>query len=184
MTLEQPKGWLGLHACNRIGFILCESRRGEKACSMKLNVVIPIYNEQENLPELAERLKTVCQSLEGVQWQVIYVDDGSTDRSEAIMKEQYRLDPRFTVVSLSRNFGHQAALAAGLAHGSDADAVVLMDGDLQDPPEVIPELVAAWRAGAAVRNAACVGSDSRRFIVCFSGSAIIRSRRIPVYSDY
>jgi dolichol-phosphate mannosyltransferase len=83
---------------------------------------------------------------------VIYVNDGSTDRSLEIMLDQHRRDPRFTIIDLSRNFGQQAAIAAGLA-ASAADATVVMDGDLQDPPEVIPELVACWRNGADVVHA-------------------------------
>jgi glycosyltransferase involved in cell wall biosynthesis len=83
---------------------------------------------------------------------VIYVNDGSTDGSLEIMLDQYRRDPRFTVLDLSRNFGHQAAIAAGLA-ASAADATVVMDGDLQDPPELVPEMVACWRAGAEVVRA-------------------------------
>ncbi len=83
---------------------------------------------------------------------MIYVNDGSTDASLEIMLEQRRRDPRFRVIDLSRNFGQQAAIAAGLA-ASAADATVVMDGDLQDPPELIPEMVACWRAGAEVVRA-------------------------------
>ena len=117
-----------------------------------LAIVIPIYNEEETLPELARRVRAACDSLSDVAWRVIYVNDGSSDRSVPMMLEQHAADGRFTLVDLSRNFGHQAAISAGLAH-ADADAVVIMDGDLQDPPEVIPDLVAAWRAGAKVVRA-------------------------------
>lgn len=118
----------------------------------RLSIVIPIFNEEENLPELGRRLREACDSLSEVEWQAIYVNDGSSDRSVAIMLDQHAADPRFTLVDLSRNFGHQAAISAGLAH-ADGDAVVIMDGDLQDPPEVIPDLVAAWRSGAKVVRA-------------------------------
>lgn len=120
---------------------------------MKLSVVVPIYNEEDNLPELSRRLADACGRIEGAQWQVIYVDDGSTDKSAEIIVEQRRADPRFTLVQLSRNFGPYPALSAGLAH-ADADAVVTIDGDLQDPPEVIPDLVACWRSGGQVVLAA------------------------------
>lgn len=120
---------------------------------MKLAVVVPIYNEEDNLPELSRRLADACGRIEGAQWQVIYVDDGSTDKSVAIVMEQHRADPRFTLLQLSRNFGPYPALSAGLAH-ADADAVVTIDGDLQDPPEVIPDLVACWRSGGQVILAA------------------------------
>ncbi len=115
-------------------------------------VVIPIYNEQENLPELFRRLRATFATLPHVRASVLYVNDGSTDRSLNLMLAQQREDPRFAVIDLSRNFGHQPALTAGLA-AADADAVIMMDGDLQDPPEVIPDLVASWREGAAVVRA-------------------------------
>lgn len=119
---------------------------------MKLDIVIPIYNEQENLRELNRRLRQVCDGLDGVTWQVIYVNDGSEDESTQIMLEQCEADSRFTIVELSRNFGHQAAIAAGLAH-ADGDAVIFMDGDLQDPPEIIPDLLERWREGAKIVRA-------------------------------
>ena len=120
---------------------------------MKLTVVVPIYNEEDNLPELSRRLADACGRVEGADWQVIYVDDGSTDKSADLVMQQHRADPRFTLVRLSRNFGPYPALSAGLAH-ADADAVVTIDGDLQDPPEAIPDLVACWKDGGQVILAA------------------------------
>lgn len=114
-----------------------------------LAVVIPIYNENELLPELFERLEGALDEIDQVEWQVLLVNDGSSDGSLETMLDKARGDLRYGVLDLSRNFGHQAAISAGLAH-ADADAVVVMDGDLQDPPEVIPELVAAWRSGGEV----------------------------------
>jgi len=124
----------------------------KKGITLKLDIVIPIYNEEENLGELKRRLGETCSRIDGCDWQVIYVNDGSRDRSLPIMLEQHRTDPRFTVLELSRNFGHQAAITAGLmyAHG---DVVVFMDGDLQDPPEVIPDLLECWRSGVQVVRA-------------------------------
>ena len=119
---------------------------------MKLNIVIPIYNEQENLEELYRRLTDVCESLDDISWKVIYVNDGSYDGSMDIMMEQCKKDSRFSIIDLSRNFGHQAAIGAGLAH-ADGDAVIFMDGDLQDPPELIPDLLEAWRDGIQVVQA-------------------------------
>jgi glycosyltransferase involved in cell wall biosynthesis len=117
-----------------------------------LAIVIPICNESAGLQELFRRLGAVLDGLVDLEPRVIYVNDGSTDGSLGIMLQQRRLDPRFTVIDLSRNFGQQAAIAAGLA-ASTADATVVMDGDLQDPPEVIPEMVACWRSGAEVVHA-------------------------------
>lgn len=116
----------------------------------RLDVVVPIYNEHDNLPALFQRLRATFDRLPEVECRVIYVNDGSTDGSLPEMLSQHERDARFTVVELSRNFGHQAALTAGLAAAADADAVVMIDGDLQDPPEVIVELVARWQAGAEV----------------------------------
>jgi glycosyltransferase involved in cell wall biosynthesis len=120
-----------------------------KLLPVKLAVVIPICNEQDNLLELHHRLTAVFDRLDHVTWQVIYVDDGSRDDSVKIILDQNKKDPRFTLLQLSRNFGPYPALSAGLAH-ADADAVITMDGDLQDPPEIIPDLVGSWKDGAQV----------------------------------
>jgi polyisoprenyl-phosphate glycosyltransferase len=118
----------------------------------RLALVIPICNESAGLEALFNRLRAVLAGLPHLDSRVIYVNDGSTDGSLEIMLEHHRQDPRFTVIDLSRNFGQQAAIAAGLA-ASTADATVVMDGDLQDPPELIPEMVACWSAGAEVVRA-------------------------------
>jgi glycosyltransferase involved in cell wall biosynthesis len=114
-----------------------------------LSVVVAIYNEEDNLPDLCRRLQTTFATMPDIASKVIYVNDGSTDGSLQIMLEQHAQDARFTVVDLSRNFGHQPAITAGLM-AADTDAVVMMDGDLQDPPELIPKLVETWRQGAEV----------------------------------
>ncbi len=116
-------------------------------------VVIPVYNEEPVLPELFRRLAAVFDREPACAWSAILVNDGSRDRTTALIAEQHARDPRFKLVELSRNFGFQSALAAGLAAAATADAVVTMDADLQDPPELIPELVAAWRGGAEVVRA-------------------------------
>lgn len=109
------------------------------------SVVIPVYNEAEVLPTLYRRLTQVMEGL-GEPYEIIFVNDGSIDASPKLLKELRTQDPRVKVVSLSRNFGHQIAITAGLDYSS-GEAVVVMDADLQDPPEVIPRLVAQWRAG-------------------------------------
>ena len=116
-------------------------------------IVIPVFNEAAVLPELFARLAALFDGGHGCTWRAVLVDDGSRDRSAEMVRAQVARDPRFELVELSRNFGFQAALSAGLAHARGADAVVTMDADLQDPPEVIPELVAAWRGGAEVVRA-------------------------------
>lgn len=113
-------------------------------------VVIPVFNEVPVLPELFRRLEAVFSSSPGYHWTVVFINDGSRDRTRELVADQSARDPRFKLVDFSRNFGHQAALTAGLAHAAYADAVITMDADLQDPPEVIPELVAAWSQGSEV----------------------------------
>ena len=111
----------------------------------ELSIVAPIFNEESNIPGLHRRLGVVLQEL-ALPYEIVYVDDGSSDRSAELLRDLAGSDPRVIVILLSRNFGHQLALSAGLDHAR-GDAVVLMDSDLQDPPEVIPELVGRWKEG-------------------------------------
>jgi len=116
-------------------------------------IVIPVYNEESVLPELFARLGAVFRDHADCSWRAVFVNDGSRYATAEMTRAQGLLDPRFELIELSRNFGFQGALAAGLEHAREADAAVTMDADLQDPPEVIPELVAAWRSGAEVVRA-------------------------------
>ncbi len=111
-------------------------------------VIIPIYNEELNLEELHQRLMKATALLDQ-PFEVIFIDDGSRDRSFSMLKNFHDQDQRFKIVRFSRNFGHQVAISAGLdvARG---EAVILMDGDLQDPPELIPQMVAKWKEGYEV----------------------------------
>jgi glycosyltransferase involved in cell wall biosynthesis len=111
-----------------------------------LSVVTPMHDEQDNARKLYER---VAAALEGVEWELVVVDDGSRDATASVLAELAAGDPRVKVLGLSRNFGHQPALTAGLEHAR-GDAVVMIDADLQDPPELIPEMVERWRTGADV----------------------------------
>jgi glycosyltransferase involved in cell wall biosynthesis len=111
-----------------------------------LSVVAPVYNEEALIDEFYTRVRG---ALEGVQFELVLVDDGSTDGSSAVLERLATGDPRVHVVSLSRNFGHQTALTAGLDHAR-GDAVVMLDADLQDPPELIPRMLDHWRAGCDV----------------------------------
>jgi polyisoprenyl-phosphate glycosyltransferase len=108
--------------------------------SVKLSVAIPIYNEVALLPELLQRVGAVLHALPGGPHEIVMVDDGSTDGSRQALLQAAAAEARLVVVALSRNFGHQAALSAALDHVT-GDVVVLMDGDLQDPPEAIPLLL-------------------------------------------
>ncbi|MHB1936578.1 MAG: glycosyltransferase family 2 protein [Acidobacteriaceae bacterium] len=125
-----------------------------------ISVVIPIYNEEELICQLHEALSCSMSNV-GEDWEVVYVNDGSKDSSLELLRELQSVDPHVVVVDLSRNWGHMGAISAGLrtAHG---DAVVLMDGDMQDPPEVVPQLVDAWRRGAQVVVAVRRSRQERR----------------------
>ena len=112
--------------------------------------VIPVLNEEAVLPELHRRLGAVADQLDGDS-EFVLVDDASTDRSRELMLEMRERDPRVKLLFLSRNFGHQVAISAGLDYAS-GDAVVIMDADLQDPPEVALEMAALWREGWEVVN--------------------------------
>lgn len=116
-----------------------------------ISVVIPICNEEETLPHLDDRLRRAARLWEE-DYEVVFVDDGSTDRSLELMMGFAGHDPAIRVVKLSRNFGHQAAISAGI-HAAVGDAVVVMDGDLQDPPEEISRFLEKWREGYEVVHA-------------------------------
>lgn len=110
-----------------------------------ISVIVPVFNEEETLSALYARLTDVLTALD-TPYELVLVDDGSTDRTLDMLREFHARDPRVKFISLARNFGHQAALTAGLAHAS-GQAVVVMDADLQDPPELIPDLLARWNEG-------------------------------------
>ena len=114
----------------------------------RYSIVIPVYNEAEVLDELFRRLSALLEQLDG-EAEVVLVDDGSTDTSFERMRDQHERDSRFGVLRLSRNFGHQLAITAGLDHAR-GDAVVVMDADLQDPPEVVLEMAKRWQEGYLV----------------------------------
>lgn len=117
-----------------------------------ITIVIPIFNEEAVLPELLRRLGVVFDAQPEIAWKALLVNDGSRDRSVELIRDHASRDPRFALIEFSRNFGFQAAIAAGLAH-APGDAIITMDADLQDPPEVIPQLVVRWQAGIEIVRA-------------------------------
>ncbi|MGH8071194.1 MAG: glycosyltransferase family 2 protein [Candidatus Entotheonellia bacterium] len=119
--------------------------KAEAPSTILYSVIIPVYNEAEVVPTLYWRLTRVMEGL-GEPYEIIFVDDGSRDDSPALLRELWERDKRVRFLSLSRNFGHQIAITAGLDHSS-GQAVIVMDADLQDPPEVIPQLIEQWRKG-------------------------------------
>ena len=111
-----------------------------------VSIAIPLYNEQEVLPELLRRVGAVLDQIPGGPHEIVIVDDGSSDNTPRLLDAASDKDERLVVVTLSRNFGHQAALTAALDHARGG-VVVLMDGDLQDPPEAVPQFLAQHEAG-------------------------------------
>lgn len=116
---------------------------------MLLSVIIPCYNEEPVLRATHTRLTGVLRAMSGVEYELIFINDGSRDRTQEILAELQLFDPRSRVLLLSRNFGHQVAVTAGLAEAA-GDAAVIIDADLQDPPEVIPRMIQLWRDGNEV----------------------------------
>ncbi|MEW6602063.1 MAG: glycosyltransferase family 2 protein [Nitrospirota bacterium] len=113
--------------------------------NIKISVVIPCYNEQAVLPALFQRM-TNAAAVWGTEWEIICVDDGSSDNTLDLLVKQHEMDPRWCVISFSRNFGHQTAVSAGIFH-STGDVVIVIDADLQDPPEEISRFIEKWREG-------------------------------------
>jgi glycosyltransferase involved in cell wall biosynthesis len=113
-----------------------------------VSVVAPVFNEEAILPELYRRVRDVLDGA-GEDWELVLINDGSRDSSPEIMRQLHEQDPRVKVVYFARNFGHQIAITAGTDYAR-GDAVVIIDADLQDPPEVILDLLAKWREGYEV----------------------------------
>jgi len=128
-----------------------------------VSVVVPIFNEEELVPRFHEAVANALNKT-GEDWEVVYVNDGSKDASLELLRDLQAFDPGVVVVDLSRNWGHMGALSAGL-HTAKGDAVILMDGDFQDPPEVLPELIKAWRNGAQVVTAVRRSREESRKIL-------------------
>src|ERR1700723_3999986 len=145
-----------------------------------ISVVVPIFNEEEIVNLFHTALVSSMKEI-GEAWEVVYINDGSRDSSLKLLTELQAKDTHVVVVDLSRNWGHMGAMSAGLqtAHG---DAVVLMDGDFQDPPEVVPESAAAWRGGAQVVTAVRRSRQERRKIL--AGLFPLFYRLLGALSDY
>ena len=145
-----------------------------------MSVVVPIYNEQDGLEELHQRLETSLAKIAG-EHEVVYVDDGSSDGSAATIERWARAEPRTVLVQLSRNFGMEVAMAAGLDHAAGS-WVVLMHADLQDPPELIPEMLATAQEGADVVYARRIGRDEgvvKRVLATAFYAMMQRLARVP-----
>lgn len=116
----------------------------------KISIIIPVFNESKNLLELYRRLVLSTSSLSEYLWEYIFVNDGSSDDSFEVVENLIKSDKRCKLLDLSRNFGKEIALTAGASEAISPDAIICIDADLQHPPELIPELVSAWRLGAEI----------------------------------
>lgn len=150
-----------------------------------ISVVVPAFNEEEVLPAFHERLSAVLDQLT-CQAEVVFVNDGSTDATLKVLNQLREDDTRIAIVDLSRNFGKEIAMTAGLDHAR-GDAVVVIDADLQDPPELIPELVDRWRAGYDVVYAQRAVREGETFIKKATAHAFYRFMegvsRVPIPKD-
>lgn len=147
----------------------------EKTFSKTLSVVIPIYNEEEGIPELYRRLSAACASVTD-DYELIFVNDGSRDASVDLLRTVCKDDERAFYINLSRTFGHQIAVSAGLDRVR-GKATVIIDGDLQDPPELIPELFAKYKEGFEVVYAQRKHRDGETWFKKFTAKAFYRTMR-------
>jgi dolichol-phosphate mannosyltransferase len=152
---------------------------------MLLSVIVPCYNEEIVLRNTHERLTGVLRGLGDLRFEVIYVDDGSRDQTQQILRELQAKHSEVRVLRLSRNFGHQIAVTAGLEQAA-GNAVVVIDADLQDPPEVIPEMVQRWLEGNHVAYGSRIARDGESHFKLWTAKAFYRlinrlsDTRIPV----
>lgn len=138
----------------------------------RYSIVVPCYNEEGVLYELHKRISTVMDSI-GEPWELVLVNDGSHDRTPEIMRELHQRDPRVKIVDFARNFGHQIAATAGLDFAS-GDAVVIIDADLQDPPQVILDMVQKWKEGYEVVYAVRIHRKGESWFKKFTASLFYR----------
>ncbi|OFC36908.1 glycosyltransferase family 2 protein [Acidithiobacillus caldus] len=144
----------------------------QHASSVGISIITPCHNESENLSALYTRISTVMKQI-GEPWEMVCVNDGSKDDTLVRLLTLHREDPRVVVIDLSRNFGKEAALTAGLDHAR-GDCAIPLDADLQDPPEIIPELVAKWKEGYDVVNAVRLSRDGESWFKRASAHAFYR----------
>jgi len=128
-----------------------------------ISVVAPAYNEEDVVRIFYERVSSIMQKIEGYDYEIVIVNDGSKDDTYNIIREICQIDKRVKLINLSRNFGHEIALTAGIDHAS-GDAVILMDIDLQDPPEIIPAMILKYEEGYDVVNARRISRDGETFM--------------------
>lgn len=144
----------------------------DKAMRPQYSLIIPIYNEQDTIPELYDRVFAVMDQMNG-ETELILIDDGSVDRSLFLLRELRQKDSRVCYLSLARNFGHQIAVTAGL-NFSRGEVVIILDADLQDPPELIPQMVELWQQGYQIVYAQRIQRRRERWFKRFTAYAFYR----------
>lgn len=147
----------------------------------KYSLIIPAYNEQKVILDSYKRLKKVMDLI-GEEYELIFVSDGSTDGTETIIKSICSKDNHVKLINFSRNFGHQIAISAGLDHAS-GDAVIIIDADLQDPPEIIPEMIKKWKEGFEVVYGKRIRRKGETFFKKFSAYIFYRLLRSLTNTD-
>ena len=147
----------------------------DQPAPVTLSIIVPIYNEEQVIPELYRRITGVMEKID-VTWEMVCINDGSRDRSVQLLLDLRQADPRIKLVDFSRNFGHQIAITAGLDY-AEGDAVVIIDADLQDPPEVIGEMLARWREGYEVVYAVRADRKGESFFKLWTANAFYRLLR-------
>lgn len=139
------------------------------------SIVVPVYNEEKVVSASYQRLKAVMDGV-GEEYEIIFVNDGSRDQTGPLVRELCRQDQRVKLIEFSRNFGHQLAITAGMDH-AQGEAVVVIDADLQDPPEVIPEMIAKWKEGYDVVYGRRLKREGETFFKKFTAKVFYRFLR-------
>lgn len=139
----------------------------------KVSIIVPAYNEEESLPYLYERLNKIMDEMKQYEFEILFINDGSKDNTLEIIKQYREKDPRYCYVDFSRNFGQEIALAAGIDYAT-GDCAIFMDADLQDPPELIPELVKYWEEGYDDVYARRRSRDGETFLKKFTSKMYYR----------
>lgn len=158
--------------CLKEAFLSLRRLLLKKAMKITYSIIAPIYNEKDNIHELHRRVSEVMKSM-GQPWELILVDDGSTDGSTELIRELAKRDEHVRPVIFARNFGHQIAITAGWDYAR-GDAVIVIDADLQDPPELIPEMVKKWREGYEVVYAVRAEREGESWFKLWTASLFYR----------
>ena len=147
-----------------------------------VSIVVPVYNEESVLPEFYRRTVSVMESIPEGAFEIIFVNDGSEDETPSIIKKLHQNDKRVKLISFSRNFGHQIAISAGLRYAK-GDAVIIIDVDLQDPPELIPKMIDKWKDGYEIVYALREKREGEAFFKKITAYMFYRLLRIMTNED-